>query len=217
MTTCWSCGGEIVFRTVDGVLRPIHLDGPWCLASGSSSEIRLNAKYDSVESYLNPNARCPVCGGRVYFYQSPHGGRVFFDDVGWPWPKHPCTDKLTSELDDELSPLPTQRYAANFKNLNDEIMDIWLISRTSCLGGTLLVDLFERQDSATAQMKVGLKFLERNSIHVDDIAYAPSFLSKRKVPAGPRKVVGFICGSKKEIVHMEVELLITKKGRATRY
>ena len=25
-------------------------------------------------------------------YQSPNGGRVFFDDLGWPWPKHPCTD-----------------------------------------------------------------------------------------------------------------------------
>jgi hypothetical protein len=28
----------------------------------------------------------------VYFYRSPSGGRVFFDDLGPPWPKHPCTD-----------------------------------------------------------------------------------------------------------------------------
>jgi hypothetical protein len=28
----------------------------------------------------------------VYFYQSPYGGRVFFDELGPPWPKHPCTD-----------------------------------------------------------------------------------------------------------------------------
>jgi hypothetical protein len=46
----------------------------------------------TVESYVNPNAHCPVCGALVYFYRSPYDGRVFFDELGWPWPKHPCTD-----------------------------------------------------------------------------------------------------------------------------
>lgn len=46
----------------------------------------------SADSYVNPNAHCPVCGDAVFFYQSPHGGRVFFDDLGPPWPKHACTD-----------------------------------------------------------------------------------------------------------------------------
>lgn len=44
------------------------------------------------DSYVNPNARCPVCGASVYFYQSPFGGKVFFDELGPPWPKHGCTD-----------------------------------------------------------------------------------------------------------------------------
>ncbi len=38
-----------------------------------------------------PNAHCPVCGASVFFYQSPYGGRVYFDSLGPPWPKHPCT------------------------------------------------------------------------------------------------------------------------------
>jgi hypothetical protein len=42
--------------------------------------------------YVNPNAKCPVCGDAVYFYANQHGSRVFFDDLGPPWPKHPCTD-----------------------------------------------------------------------------------------------------------------------------
>jgi hypothetical protein len=46
----------------------------------------------NYESYTNPNARCPVCGAVVFFYQSAYGGRVFFDELGPPWPKHPCTD-----------------------------------------------------------------------------------------------------------------------------
>jgi len=44
------------------------------------------------ESYVNPNARCPVCGALVFYYVSPDGGRVFFDELGPPWPKHSCTD-----------------------------------------------------------------------------------------------------------------------------
>ena len=47
----------------------------------------------AYESYVNPNARCPVCGSAVFFYQSSDGGRVFFDELGPPWPKHPCTDR----------------------------------------------------------------------------------------------------------------------------
>lgn len=46
----------------------------------------------SYESYTNPNALCPVCGSPVFFYKSPNGGRVFFDELGPPWSKHPCTD-----------------------------------------------------------------------------------------------------------------------------
>lgn len=47
--------------------------------------------FTTVASFTNPNARCPVCGESVFYYQSPYGGRVFFDDLGPPWPKHPCT------------------------------------------------------------------------------------------------------------------------------
>ena len=46
----------------------------------------------AYESFTRPNSSCPVCGDPVFFYQSPTGGRVFFDELGPPWPKHPCTD-----------------------------------------------------------------------------------------------------------------------------
>jgi hypothetical protein len=48
--------------------------------------------FTGVSSYTNPNATCPVCGEPVFFYQSASGGKVFFDELGPPWPKHPCTD-----------------------------------------------------------------------------------------------------------------------------
>lgn len=45
-----------------------------------------------LEGEPEPNAKCPVCGERVHFRQLDNGGRVYFDALGPPWPKHPCTD-----------------------------------------------------------------------------------------------------------------------------
>ena len=59
----------------------------------------------SYESYVNPNARCPECGKAVFFYQSPDGGRVFFEELGPPWPKHPCTDNTSIPNRIEASPI----------------------------------------------------------------------------------------------------------------
>lgn len=33
-----------------------------------------------------------MCGQPVYFYANEYGSRVFFDELGRPWAKHPCTD-----------------------------------------------------------------------------------------------------------------------------
>lgn len=57
--------------------------------STGANYTRLNFRF---ETYTTPNAVCPVCGADVFFYQSPYGGRVFFDELGPPWPKYPCTD-----------------------------------------------------------------------------------------------------------------------------
>ena len=58
-----------------------------------SDLIRIRYRQEA-RAYVNPNAKCPVCGTPVYFYQAPEGGRVFFDHLGKPWPKHPCTDTI---------------------------------------------------------------------------------------------------------------------------
>jgi hypothetical protein len=52
-----------------------------------------NAVSSISGCYLNPNARCPKCDAPVFFYANRFGSRVYFDDLGPPWPKHPCMDK----------------------------------------------------------------------------------------------------------------------------
>lgn len=74
----------------------------WCWKTSSSDATDNWPRWDrgprwpslraSFDTYTDPNARCPVCGEAVFFYRSPYDGRVFFDELGPPWPKHPCTD-----------------------------------------------------------------------------------------------------------------------------
>jgi hypothetical protein len=45
-----------------------------------------------IDSYTVPNAACPRCGKKVYFFRSNNGGCVYFEELGPPWPKHPCMD-----------------------------------------------------------------------------------------------------------------------------
>ncbi|WP_152539410.1 hypothetical protein [Methylomicrobium lacus] len=68
--------------------------------------------FHSYESYVNPNALCPVCGAAVFFYQSPNGGRVFFDELGPPWPKHPCTDNNSIPKNTGIASIPRIQFGA---------------------------------------------------------------------------------------------------------
>jgi hypothetical protein len=83
----------------------------WCYKTGSNGYSRRQSQdwvdHDSAQRtiastganrsysacFVVPNAKCPECGESVFYYQNEYGSRVFFDELGWPWPKHPCTDK----------------------------------------------------------------------------------------------------------------------------
>lgn len=64
MQTCAYCGELIEFRYMGGAVIPIHINGNWCssLASAKSDpRALLYRSYKEYDSYLDPNARCPVC------------------------------------------------------------------------------------------------------------------------------------------------------------
>ncbi len=85
MYACHSCGGEIIFRNnSNGVPYSIHLSGA-CGASG-------NSVYQTEQSIPQNECRgtnCPICGAPVFFVRY-NGGSAWFDELGWPWPKHAC-------------------------------------------------------------------------------------------------------------------------------
>jgi hypothetical protein len=64
----------------------------------------MNARYGFSARLVIPNAECPVCGAIVFFYQNHHGSRVWFDELGPPWPKHSCFYEEHAELKNSLMP-----------------------------------------------------------------------------------------------------------------
>lgn len=96
MAKCDKCGGEIVFRNIDDRIVPIHITGN-CANHIDFVTERARTEYKSlqklIKSSTTPNVACPVCGKPVFYYQNEHNSRVFFDQLGPPWPKHACTDR----------------------------------------------------------------------------------------------------------------------------
>ena len=111
-----------------------HCECGWCVNTGGrmsgAQRVRLqndmrrrdaltllkgNAARSISGCYVNPNAKCPVCGDAVYFYANEYGSRVFFDDLGPPWPKHPCTDNPREPVTPRVS--PTRRARGKMQEL----------------------------------------------------------------------------------------------------
>jgi hypothetical protein len=106
------------------------------------------------ESYVNPNARCPECGANVFFYQSPHGGRVFFDELGPPWPKHPCTDTHVRRTSmDLVLAVEDTPITSKPKVLNPHVWQP-LIPKQVRIGATI-----ERVDVDTSDLKISGNYL----------------------------------------------------------
>jgi hypothetical protein len=92
MNACRKCGMEITWRTIDGKKIPMGCEcvyGDFQHSSGSSSEGSTRELH------------CPQCGALVFFVRH-NGGSVWLDELGQPWPKHPCYDNQgsTDGLDD---------------------------------------------------------------------------------------------------------------------
>ena len=93
----------------------------------------------ALESYVIPNAECPVCGDLVFFYQSPDGGRVFFDELGPPWPKHPCTDHISIPAMPDIGRIRKSRVGATTYSWQEKGWSPFFISEVSVIGKMICV------------------------------------------------------------------------------
>ena len=177
MPVCNKCGGPIEFRHIDGQPTLIHLDGGCCEGVRPAKNVPHRGAYSSPEAYVNPNAKCPVCGKMVFYFQNRFGSRVFFDDLGWPWPKHPCTDNPLSQkgkikrVKNRAKRTPKVRLGAFsiYKLIPIDDADGTVTLKFRKVGSPLIVSTF--RTSAEALATLGL--------HIEDLREAPSFVMRR--------------------------------------
>lgn len=91
-TTFWvaehSVGRDIWLRAA------LEADGP---RREAYSTLKQHGVSSRTSCFIVPNSKCPVCGADVYFYCNSQGSRVYFDELGPPWPKHGCMDRGRSK------------------------------------------------------------------------------------------------------------------------
>lgn len=82
MQTCFYCGEGIETRGEDQHTVPFHSQG--------SCSYRRARELKTLRSFYH-RSRCPKCA-RDVFYLRHDGGSVWLNQMGYPWPKHPCMD-----------------------------------------------------------------------------------------------------------------------------
>jgi hypothetical protein len=61
---------------------------------GSISSNLWDVGYEPLPQYASRqvtyNTTCPLCGKPCYYYENEFGSKVWFEELGVPWIKHPC-------------------------------------------------------------------------------------------------------------------------------
>ena len=211
---CDHCGDEIEFRWVGGVVRPIHVNGGWCSGGSERDSSRARSSFDTAQSYLDPNARCPVCGALVFFYRSPHNGRVFFDDVGWPWPKHPCTDKYQGQ-DNQITKPNTGHYRVNLINQEGKPLDVYRAKQFTERERDLLIRLKNAVRGPPVVVLVARAAMHAKGVKIEDIKEVPTLvLSRTRGPAGETEI-SFLSARLQSIVVLPAAVMRTQAGSGT--
>ncbi|TPJ90597.1 hypothetical protein FJ941_02455 [Mesorhizobium sp. B2-3-13] len=110
----------------------------------------------------------------MYFYQSPHGGRVFFNDLGWPWEKHGCTDKPKGQS----GIVQTVALSANtsFRNREGQALDLYELSSLAEKDNILHMRFSRLGENRSFRASVSLRELRGWKVTVADLRDAPSFV-----------------------------------------
>lgn len=202
MATCNVCGQRIDIRWVGGALVPIH-PGGWCPGAKSSTPAAAGP-FRTVESYVNPNAICPVCGETVFFYQSPYGGRVFFDRLGWPWPKHGCTDKKAAQTGSVRTPKRGTGGGITLRNSEGTQLDVYEIGEMPRMDTGWDIKFRSIREKSMFRVHLSDELMKAAKLKWDDFHDAPSFVVAPSVKGHPTRKVEFICERLKRIVTIEL-------------
>ena len=69
------------------------------------------------KNFIVPNVECNCCKQLIFFYQSPYGGKVFFEELGPPWKKHCCEPKCCASTKNNI-PKKISQSNLTLENIN---------------------------------------------------------------------------------------------------
>ena len=206
---CWDCGEEIEFRYIDGRPTPIHIHGGWCsgrIYSDKKSSLGVGTiQIRVLKSYIDPNAICPVCGESVFFYQSPNGGRVFFDALGWPWPKHPCTDNSSSQRG-IIKSSGIKSGKLPFKSRHGDSLVVYELRDLKKKHDRLHAKFYRMDTNRFFRASINSKTLMESGVNQQDFWDAPSFVMKRDNDLPDHRSVEFISARLQKILQIKMRL-----------
>jgi hypothetical protein len=103
---------------------------------------------------------------------------VFFDDVGWPWPKHPCTDRFQGR-DEQIGSAVNSRLRFNFRNRKGMPLDVYRVEQFIELAADLLIRLKNIERGPPILILVSHSEMQKKKITTEDIKEAPSLVLLR--------------------------------------
>lgn len=206
MPACDQCGEEIEFRYLDGRSTPIHVNGGWCAGYHPKTRAKPKGWFQSAEAFTDPNALCPVCGASVFYYQNSSGSRVFFDDLGWPWPKHPCTDNQASQT----GKIKRRKRKGQKRNTSPgNAASLYVLVKVREREGVLEAKFRNIANHLIVRtLKVAISEMQRQDWTEEDLRDAPSFIFKQ---LDAHTIVEFISVRKGAIGKLVVPRIV--KGR----
>ncbi|TPL45350.1 hypothetical protein [Mesorhizobium sp. B2-4-6] len=130
----------------------------------------------------------------MFYYQSPYGGRVFFDHLGWPWPKHPCTDNPRSQSG-SVKTIAISGHTS-FRNQEGQPLDLYELLSFTEKGNIVHMQFGRIGENRSFRGSVSIGELRTWNVTVVDLRTAPSFVVRS---SGEFRILEFISGRKQVI------------------
>lgn len=145
-----------------------------------------------------------MCGETVFFYQSPYSGWVFFDSLGWPWPRHPCTDKNAAQTGTVKSPRRGTGGGITLCNSTGTQLEVYEIAEMPRMEAGWDIKFRRVRDRRVFNVHLSDAEMKGAKLKWDDFHDAPSFVAAPSMKGHPTRTVQFICERLQRIVTIEL-------------
>ncbi|WP_241772146.1 hypothetical protein ACTTAL_19330 (plasmid) [Rhodobacter capsulatus] len=124
-----------------------------------------------------------------------------FDDVGWPWPKHACTDDYQQSV--RVKRVPSG-HARVFRDRSGALLKIYDLDDIEDRGRNHLLVLRNQMTGSRVRVLVGKRRLAQGNIRLADFQDAPSIVVHEFERGAPHIRLDFVCVRLGKVVRVKL-------------